>query len=89
MSKNTTKELREAITALVRKARKVYPTLQYDVRIPGYEESDAFITLYCPLRYENRIYRAIGDLSYKLLSEKDLLIGALVWPSYHRQRKSA
>lgn len=83
------KELKRAIAALVHLAKEVYPALEYDVEIPGYEEEDAGITFFCPLRFKQKIRRALSDRRYELLSEKDIFIGTSILPPNHKQHRRA
>lgn len=83
------KELNKAITRVVRRATNVCPNLTYSVRIPGYEEEDANIVMYCPSKYEEKVRRAVHREEYKLLSGKDIFIASLIYPLNHKHRKSA
>lgn len=59
VTKGNDKELQNGIRKLVRIAKRVYPKLAYEVKIPAYEDQDAFLVLYCPPKYEDKIQHAL------------------------------
>lgn len=89
MQNNKEIETKKAVTKLIKLAKKIYPNLEYEAKIPEYEDVDAGITIYCPLKYEQKIYRALYDIKYKLLNEKDILIVTAIYPSKHKLKKKA
>lgn len=83
------KALTPYINRLVRLAKKAYPDLKYTVLIPGYSDTDANIIVDCPVKFEEKIRKAVTDTELKFLLDKDIFITTLVVPSNNRHQKSA
>lgn len=68
------RKLKRHLNELIRLAKNIYPDLEYDIRIPGVEEIDASIALYCPQKYKDKIEKTLINKEVELLTDKNIFI---------------
>ena len=71
------KNLKKVVSELIAIAKRVYPGVEYITYSGGHSGVHATVEFFSPLKYEDKLDKALHERTYKALMEDNIFISAL------------